>query len=194
MKMNAMDLGSPPSGEMPILFNDRHVYAKPDRLKQNRVLAAIVRGSTILVPMRSMFEQMGATVNYDAATKMVDVNKPGSDVKVTVGKPEVIINGESRPLDVPAEIYKGTVVVPLRVLSEGMGAYVQWVPEKRLVVVRYVGAPVPTPPAAPEPTAAPTAQPAPPRDARSRRRPRSNRSTNVSSWAIISSARKCTTR
>ena len=44
------DFGTPPSGEVPILFNDRHVYSKPDRLKANRVLAALVRGNTILIP------------------------------------------------------------------------------------------------------------------------------------------------
>ncbi len=171
----AMDFGSPPSSKIPILFNDHHVYAKPDKLEANRVLAAIVKGSTILVPMRSMFEQMGATVAYDNATKTVDVSKPGSDVKVTVGKSEVLINGESRPLDVAPELVNGTVMVPLRVLSEGMGAYVQWVPDKRLVVIRYVTVTPPQPPtpapATPEPTVttaptqaptpAPTATPAP---------------------------------
>ncbi len=161
------DFGTPPSGEVPILFNDRHVYSKPDRLKANRVLAALVRGNTILIPLRSMFEQMGATVSYDPASKTVDVSKPGSDVKVTVGKPEVVINGESRPLDVPPEIYKGAVVVPVRVISEGMGAYVQWVPDRRIVVVRYVSpptiqpTPVPTPVATPIPTPVPTAVPTP---------------------------------
>ncbi len=152
------DFGSPPSGEVPILFNDHHVYSKPDRLKQGRVLAALIKGGTILVPLRSMFEQMGATVSYDPGSKTVDVSKPGSDVKVTVGKPEVIINGESRPLDVPPEIYQGVIVVPVRVISEGMGAYVQWVPDQRVVVVRYI---VPTPPT-PPPTPAPTLPPTPP--------------------------------
>ena len=150
------DFGTPPSGEVPILFNDRHVYSKPDRLKANRVLAALVRGNTILIPLRSMFEQMGATVSYDPASKTVDVSKPGSDVKVTVGKPEVVINGESRPLDVPPEIYKGAVVVPVRVISEGMGAYVQWVPDRRIVVVRYVQ---PAPPPPPPPPATPSPAP-----------------------------------
>jgi hypothetical protein len=156
------DFGTPPSGEVPILFNDRHVYSKPDRLKANRVLAALVRGNTILIPLRSMFEQMGATVSYDPASKTVDVSKPGSDVKVTVGRPEVVINGESRPLDVPPEIYKGAVVVPVRVISEGMGAYVQWVPDRRIVVVRYVAAPPPPPPPPPPtPTPVPVATPRP---------------------------------
>lgn len=156
----APDFGTPPSGEVPILYNDQHVYSKPDRLKKGRVLAALVRGKTILVPLRSMFEQMGATVSYNASTKTVDVSKPGADVQVTVGKPEVTINGETRPLDVPPEIYKGSLVVPLRVISEGMGAYVLWVPDKRLVVVRYLTvapSPPPTPPATPPPTPVPVA-------------------------------------
>jgi hypothetical protein len=159
------NFGSPPSGQIPILFNDHHVYAKPDVLKQGRVLAALVRGGTVLIPLRSMFEQMGATVSYDAAGKTVDVSKPGADVKVTVGKPEVVINGESRPLDVPPIMYQGHVLVPVRVISEGMGAYVQWVPDKQVVVVRYIPPtppPTPTPPPPPPPaTAPPTPTPAP---------------------------------
>ncbi len=160
------DFGSPPSGQIPILYNDHHVYTKPDELKRGRVLAALVKGGTILIPLRSMFEQMGATVSYDPASKTATVSKPGAEVKVTVGKAEVVINGESRPLDVPPEIYQGVVVVPVRVISEGMGAYVQWVPDKRLVVVRYIPAtppPSPAPPPPPPPPPPPTPAPMPPK-------------------------------
>jgi hypothetical protein len=161
----AANFGAPPSGQIPILYNDHHVYSKPDVLKQGRVLAALVKGGTILIPLRSMFEQMGATVSYDAGSKTATVSKAGAEVKVTVGKPEVLINGESRPLDVPPIIYQGNVLVPIRVISEGMGAYVLWVADKRLVVVRYLPATPPPPPATevpstPPPTPAPTPKPA----------------------------------
>ena len=77
----------------------------------------------------------------------------------------VIINGESRPLDVPPMIYHGVVLVPVRVISESMGAYVQWVPDRRLVVVRYIPATPPTeappPPPVPEETVAPPPPPPP---------------------------------
>jgi hypothetical protein len=155
----AANFGTPPGGQIPILYNDRHVYTKPDVLKQARVLAALVKGGTLLIPLRSMFEQMGATVSYDAASKTVTVSKPGSEVKVTVGKPEVVINGESHPLDVPPIVYQGNVLVPVRVISEGMGAYVQWVPDQHVVVVRYLPATPPPPP--PPPTAAPPPPPPP---------------------------------
>ena len=157
-----MDFGSPPSGEVPILYNDHHVYANPDTLRQGRVLAALIKNGTILVPLRSMFEQMGATVSYDAGSKSVTASKPGSQVQVTLGKNEVLINGESRPLDVPPMMYKGVLLVPVRVISEALGAYVQWVPEQHVCVVRYLPpTPVPTPPPTPIPTPVPTPIPSP---------------------------------
>ena len=158
----AADFGGPPSGEIPILYNDHHVYSKPDELKQSRVLAALAKGGTIFVPLRTMFEQMGATVSWNAASKSVTAEKPGVSVQVTVGKNEVVINGETRPLDVPPEMYQGVVVVPVRVMSEALGAYVLWVPAQRICVVRYIPPTVvPTPPPTPVPTAPPTPEPTP---------------------------------
>ena len=75
------DFGSPPSGQIPILYNDRHVYSKPDLLKAGRVLAAYVKGNAIYLPLRSMFEQMGATVAYDEASKTATVTKPGATIR-----------------------------------------------------------------------------------------------------------------
>jgi hypothetical protein len=154
----APEFGSPPSGEYPILYNDHTVYATPDIMKQSRVLAALVKDGHIYVPLRSMFEQMGATVSATPDGMTVTAQKPGGSVSVTVGKPEVIVNGEPRPLDVPPIVYHGIVLVPVRVISEAMGAYVQWVPSKRVVVVRYiplVAPPPPTPSPSPVPTPVP---------------------------------------
>ena len=72
----AMNFGSPPSGEIPILYNDHHVYSTPDRNKQGRVLAALVKNGTILVPLRSMFEAMGATVSWDPPARLQPRKRP----------------------------------------------------------------------------------------------------------------------
>src|SRR5580698_4542939 len=73
----ASDLGTPPSGEIPILFNDHTVYAKPDTLIDGRVLAALVKDGEIYVPLRSMFEAMGATVSASADSRTITAVKPG---------------------------------------------------------------------------------------------------------------------
>ena len=117
----AADLGSPPSGEIPILFNDHTVYAKPDILTDSRVLAALVKDGQLYVPLRSMFEAMGATVTASPDGKTVTATKSGASVSVTLGKAEVLVNGETRPLDVPPMLVNGIVLVPVRVLSEAMG-------------------------------------------------------------------------
>lgn len=161
----AADFGAPPAGAVPILFNDQHVYASPGKLKAGRVIAALLRGGAVLVPLRSMFEQMGGTVAYNATTQTVDVSKPGADVRLTIGKNEVVLNGETRPLDVPPETYEGAVLVPVRVIAESLGAYVLWVADKRIVVVRYASSPrpmaVPSFPATPAPAPTRPAFPAP---------------------------------
>ncbi len=151
---SSADFGTPPSGSIPILYNNHTVYAKPDVLKQGRVLAASVKNGQLYVPLKAMFERMGATVTASSDGNTYTVTRGDSSASVTLGKPEVIVNGMSRPLDVPPILYHGIVLVPIRVLSEALGAYVQWVPEKRLVVVRYI--PVSPPPA---PTASPTEMP-----------------------------------
>lgn len=152
------NFGSAPPGEIPILFNDRTVYSKPDVLKRGRVLAAIVKGTQLYVPLRSMLEQMGATVTASADGKTFTAAKDSASVSVTLGKSMAVIDGESRPLDVPPMLYKGVVLVPVRVLSEALGAYVEWVPGRRVVVVRYISTPVTMPPAM-LPTPAPTGPP-----------------------------------
>jgi Copper amine oxidase N-terminal domain len=156
----ASEFGSPPSGEVPILYNDHTVYAKPDLLKEGRVLAALVKDGRIYVPLRSMFEQIGAAVSVSADGKTVTAVKGENSVSVTLGKDETVINGEVRPLDVPPILYKGVVLVPVRVLSEALGAYVQWVPDRRVVVVRY-NPPAPPPEIPAPPTAPPAAAPSP---------------------------------
>lgn len=153
------------AADVPILYNDHHVGAKPAILVNGRVLAGYERDGTILVPLRSVFEQMGALVQWDAASKTMRISKAGAEIRLTVGKRSVAVNGDVRPLDVPPSIYKGVVVAPVRVISEALGAYVQWIPGKQLVAIAYQLPPAPPPPATPQPTPPPppvTPPPAPP--------------------------------
>jgi hypothetical protein len=153
--------GGQEGGEIPILFDDRNVHAVPDLQRRGRVLAALVRHGEIYLPLRTMFERMGATVSASGDGKTITIaNRSGQSAVVVVGRREIVLNGESRRLDVPPIVYKGTVLVPVRVLSEAMGAYVFWVPGRRIVVVRYLAQqPAPTPPPPAPATAAPAVPP-----------------------------------
>jgi hypothetical protein len=157
----APDFGSPPSGQIPILFDDHHVYARPSTLRHGRLLAALVRGGNLLVPLRSMFEQLGGNVQYDPLTRSTTVRNAQTTVEVTVGVPEVRINGDVRPLDVAPLVYRGNVLVPVRVIAEALGAYVEYEPRARAVAIRLNVAPPPATRPVPAPSATQSPEPIP---------------------------------
>ncbi len=153
--------GNAPFGQVPILFND-HLVHTDDVLSNDRVLAALVRGNAILVPLRAMLAQMGgAQVTYDSANRTITIDKAGARVVLTLGVPRVIVNDKVHPLDVAPMLYEGEILVPIRVISEGLGGYVQWVADRHVVVVRYAELAAMLPPPTPVPATPVPATPAP---------------------------------
>lgn len=89
----------------------------------------------VLVPLRGVFEQMGATVSWDPQTRMVVANKGGSDVELRIGDRVALVNGSNMNLDVPAMIVGGSTMVPIRFVSEALGAQVGWLEADHLVSI-----------------------------------------------------------
>lgn len=89
----------------------------------------IVEGRT-MVPFRAIFEKADAQVNWDEDTKtVIAVQGDGTDAKsivLQIGQNEAFVNGEKKPLDVPAEIVSDRTFVPLRFIMEELGADVAW--------------------------------------------------------------------
>ena len=89
----------------------------------------------VLVPVRGVFEQMGVNVDWNAATRTVSANGNGNDVLLGIGKRVARVNGHNVSMDVPAMVYHGRTMVPLRFISESMGAQVNWYANDRLVAI-----------------------------------------------------------
>lgn len=96
--------------------------------KQNYTPGAYMKNGTTLVPMKAIFESLGATVNYDSATKKVTAIKDSKKIVIGVGNKTAYVdaNGTSSTITLshPAEIYQGTTMVPLRFVSQALGANV----------------------------------------------------------------------
>ncbi|WP_421616974.1 copper amine oxidase N-terminal domain-containing protein [Brevibacillus sp. TJ4] len=89
-----------------------------------------------LVPLRAIFESLGARVEWDEATQTVTAYKDGNVIQLTIGSKIAYKNGERIVLDVPAQLLNGdTTLVPVRFVSEALGAKVQWDPYSRSVVI-----------------------------------------------------------
>lgn len=92
----------------------------------------IIDGRT-MVPMRYIFETLGATVTWDQASRSVTGSNGTHTVMLTIDQQTALIDGAPLELDVPAQIVNDRTMVPLRVVAEGLGVEVEWHPEEQMV-------------------------------------------------------------
>lgn len=85
----------------------------------------VVDGRT-LVPVRAIFEAIGAAVAWDEATSTATGIRDGFVVNIQINNTTAYVNGEPRVLDVPAQLINGRTMVPARFISEAMGCDVTW--------------------------------------------------------------------
>jgi len=89
----------------------------------------------VLVPLRGVFEDMGAYVDWNPTTRTVMASRADTDVQLHIGDRVATVNGQRQLLDVPAQIYRGSTMVPLRFISEALGANVEWIDANRQVMI-----------------------------------------------------------
>lgn len=87
-----------------------------------------VINSRTMVPMRAIFEKLGATISWNDATQTVyaNSNKRGKNLSLTIGEKFITVNGEKIEIDVPAVLKDGRTLVPLRAVSQCLGCTVDW--------------------------------------------------------------------
>ncbi|MGE5422024.1 MAG: copper amine oxidase N-terminal domain-containing protein [Ignavibacteriales bacterium] len=87
------------------------------------------------VPLRAIFEALGADMAWNGASKTVTATKGTTTVVLTIGKPTATVNSKSVKLDAPAKVVSGRTLVPLRFVSESMGAGVAWDGSARIITI-----------------------------------------------------------
>lgn len=93
----------------------------------------VIEDGRTLVPLRAIFEKLGAEVAWDGATKTITATRGDTVVKLTIDNKTAEKNGESVFLDVPAKIIGGRTMVPVRFISDSFGVNVEWVADERCV-------------------------------------------------------------
>jgi predicted secreted protein len=99
----------------------------------------VIEHGRVLVPLRAVSETLGAVVDWDGAARTITITKALETVVVTVGVKTASINGIPVELDVPPRILNGRTLVPLRFVSEALGAVVRWNGDTQTVTVATKG-------------------------------------------------------
>ena len=103
--------------------------------KQTYDVMPLIENGRTLVPMRGIFENLGAQIAWDDATKTVTGTKGNISVVLTIGNTNAKVNGKDVTLDVPAKILEGRTLVPVRFISESLGCKVDWDADTKTVII-----------------------------------------------------------
>lgn len=101
-----------------------------------RAANPIQQGTRVLVPMREIFEALGAQVFYDAASGGINARAANSTVDMRAGSRSASVNGRAIYLDQPPLRMAGSTLVPLRFVAEALGASVSWSSASRRVTIQ----------------------------------------------------------
>jgi hypothetical protein len=107
----------------------------------------ILQAGRVFVPLRGIFEQLGASVVY--ANGQINATSRGRTVSLTIGSTQATVDGQPQTLDVAPFVVGSRTLVPLRFIAQSLGATVNWNDSTSTVTINggSGGRPVPVPPA-----------------------------------------------
>ena len=90
----------------------------------------------VMIPLRGVLEQLGAErVQWRPDRQEVLVRRGAGDMRLRIGDRVALVNGRPVELDVPPMVIQDTTMVPLRFVSENLGARVDWLPSTQTVYI-----------------------------------------------------------
>ena len=109
-----------------VVIDGRHVSLYP---------RAILREGSVFVPVRGVFENLGASVVFSNG-RIVAHGKHGETIVMYVGQRSASVNGQHVMLDNAPFIVGATTFVPLRFVSEALGAQVSFDNRSKTVYIQ----------------------------------------------------------
>ena len=80
----------------------------------------------VLVPMRAVFEALGAEVSWDQTTRTASGRKGSTTASVTIDSHTAVKNGKDYRLEAAPRLINSFTMVPVRFIAESFGAKVEW--------------------------------------------------------------------
>lgn len=93
-------------------------------------------GGRTLVPMRDIFEALGAQLSWNPVAQTITAQKDLTKIQLAINNPDALVNGRSIRLEQPATLINGRTFVPLRFVAEATGAQVDWNGPLQLISIR----------------------------------------------------------
>ncbi len=121
---------------IPNMYTDGRIRVKIDSDVIGFDSQPFLENDRTFVPMRKIFEKLGATIEWDEETETVTGTKGDTVVKLTIGKNVATVNGVEKTLDAVPQLKKERTMIPLRFVAEALGCKVDWSDSNNLVIIK----------------------------------------------------------
>lgn len=88
--------------------------------------APVIISDRTMVPMRKIFESLGATVSYDDATQTITSSNGNTTIVMTIGNNTMWVNNNAVTLDVAPTLINDRTLIPVRAIAESYDCTVDW--------------------------------------------------------------------
>ena len=95
------------------------------------------RAGRVFVPLRGVFEQLGASVVYQSG--VINASGRGHNISLKIGSQQATVDGQQQNVDVAPFIIGASTYVPLRFVSQALGATVNYDGSNRVVAINTNG-------------------------------------------------------
>lgn len=99
--------------------------------------APFLVAGTAMLPFRFLGEALGAKVSYEAATKTVTYEQGDQLIRLQIDSLKAVVNGREVSLNVAPRLINGVTFVPLRFVSENLGAEVTWDGASQKIIITF---------------------------------------------------------
>lgn len=124
-----LGLGLAADAQVAITINGNAIDVSPGPLIQD---------GRVFVPLRGVFENLGASVVYDNG--QINAQGGSNSISLHIGSTQAEVNGQPQTIDVAPFIVGASTYVPLRFISQALGANVNWDEGDHLVAITMAGA------------------------------------------------------
>ena len=95
----------------------------------------IVKDGRTLIPVRTLAEGFGASVEWVSEEQKVTISKGETNIVLHIDSNIAVVNGQEVEIDVASTLYDGRTYVPLRFIAETLGLYVNYDEETGVIEI-----------------------------------------------------------
>jgi|GEM_PF-867999 len=100
----------------------------------------VIRGGSTLLPIAPIIERLGGTTTWTGSQQKVTISLGNDTIELWISQKSATVNGVKKELTVEPQIINGRTMVPVRFVTENLGATVRWERDSQMVLIYYGGA------------------------------------------------------